>query len=481
MNVTNGLTLRVGAFSSLTTVENRRPALLLMILRLVIVAFTWLIWQISWGFSWPVPIPDWSLIIFLVAVIAYSVMTVFLWSWRNTVAALVSLLLLDLGLIATGLVYSGGLTSPYTVLLAWPTLAALLLSNQAFVFLSIVGSLGATGLMVALHYGFSVTPLLGPNLAPENTNLYQAPLFLILLALMGMIGRRGATQEQKTLRTVADMQARLTRAHEELTQSFHDLEASMDRGRTNERIAKETRDQLMRAERFSTTGKLAAGVLHDLSNPLSVIVSEAEMLLLNYEERAPKAREIVKRILGNAQHLSLLIDNLRLLTKQRGDSLFLPVDIRNLVMRCLTSLEPERKRRGVLIDTHLEESVARVLGVESQLEHMVMNLLVNAFEAIDQPGRRVIIRTRTEEDKVLLEVEDEGHGILPEHLNLVFQPFFTTKDSPRSLGLGLFTVLEIADQHDGQVSVRSEPGKQTVFTIVLPVKHPTSGGAKPAA
>jgi signal transduction histidine kinase len=190
-----------------------------------------------------------------------------------------------------GIAYSGGLGSPYAVLLAWPTLTALLLFNQAFVFLSIVGSLVATGLVVALHYGFSVAPLLGPHLLPDKTNLYQAPFFLVLLVLMGLVGRRGALQEQKYLRTVSEMQKRLAKAHDELTQSFHDLEASMDRGRTNERLAKETRDQLMRAERFSTTGKLAAGTLHDLSNPLSVIVSEAEMLLLNYEERAPKTRK----------------------------------------------------------------------------------------------------------------------------------------------------------------------------------------------
>jgi len=481
MNMANGLTLKVGAFSSLTALENRRPALLLMLMRLAIVIFTWLVWQMSWGFSWPVPVPNWSLLILLLAVIAYSVTTVFLWSWRNSLVALVSSLLLDLGLISMGIAYSGGLGSPYAVLLAWPTLTALLLFNQAFVFLSIVGSLVATGLVVALHYGFSVAPLLGPHLLPDKTNLYQAPFFLVLLVLMGLVGRRGALQEQKYLRTVSEMQKRLAKAHDELTQSFHDLEASMDRGRTNERLAKETRDQLMRAERFSTTGKLAAGTLHDLSNPLSVIVSEAEMLLLNYEERAPKTKEIVKRILGNAQHLSLLIDNLRLLTRQRGDSLFLPVDMRHLVMRCLTSLEPERKRRGVLVDTHLEDSSIRVLGVESQLEHLVMNLLVNAFEAIEQPGRRVIIRTRTEDQKVVLEIEDEGHGITAEHLNLVFQPFFTTKDTPRSLGLGLFTVLEIVDQHDGQVSVRSEPGKQTVFTVVLPVRQATPAGTMPTA
>ena len=166
--------------------------------------------------------------------------------------------------------------------------------------------------------------------------------------------------------------------------------------------------------------------------------------------------------------MSLLIDNLRLLSKQRGDAVHSPIDMRHLIMRCLRALEPERKRRGVVVDSILDENTPGLLGIESQLEQMIVDLLVNAFEAIHRPGGRVTIRTRQEEDTLVLEVEDDGEGIAAEYLPQIFEPFFSTRGTPSSLGLGLFSVRTIVEEHGGVVSVRSKLDAGTTFIIRLP-------------
>jgi two-component system sporulation sensor kinase A len=184
----------------------------------------------------------------------------------------------------------------------------------------------------------------------------------------------------------------------------------------------------------------------------------------------------MRRVLINTQHISLLLENLRLLTKQRGDQMYGSVDVKNVVMRVLTALEPVRKRRGVVVDVRVEDDALQVFGVESQFEQLVTNLVVNAFEAIAHPGGRVTVRTRAAADGVLLEVEDDGEGVPKQNLDRIFEPFFTTRDSPDSLGLGLYSALAIVEDHGGKVSVRSEPGVSTVFTAELPLTPPHLGG-----
>jgi signal transduction histidine kinase len=260
-----------------------------------------------------------------------------------------------------------------------------------------------------------------------------------------------------------------------LTRAFYDLEAALERARANEQHAYHARQQLLRAERFSATAKLAAGILHDIANPLSIIMSDSEMFLLKYNERADKAKETIRRVLTNAQHISMLLDNLRLLTKQRGDAVWAPVDMKHLVMRCLSTLEPERRRRGIVVDTQLETDAPKLLGVESQLEQMTVNLLMNAFEAVNQPGGRVNVRTRVNGERFQLEVEDDGEGIAKQYLEKIFEPFFTTRASHLALGLGLFSALSIVQEHSGAIAVRSDPGVATVFSVELPFQ-PTRRG-----
>jgi signal transduction histidine kinase len=463
--------------------ENRVTTLATLGARLLLVLLVFLFWAASWGFDLHNTQAPRFFAGFGVALIALAVFAIAAWFWKDPTFFLVVLLGFDLLAVTTLSVLTGGLASPMLAAYVAPIVFSLLYGHRTFANLTACGTAAASVVLVLFDLFGSVTPIIGPAVVLDRAAAFRGPLILVVVLVALLASWSEASRRARAQARIDALERKLGDANEELTRSFYDLESALSRVRAEEQRVYQARQQLLRAERFSAVGKLAAGVLHDLANPLSVIVTDAEMHLLKPEDRSEKVREVFRRILANAQHISLLIDNLRLLTRQRGDSVYAPVDMRHLVMRCLTALEPARRRRGVVLDARLEEGGPKVLGVESQLEQMIVNLLVNAFEAISQPGGRVSVRTRAGAERYCLEIEDDGEGIDRQHLPYIFEPFFTTRASATSLGLGLFSVHTIVQEHDGAVNVRSEPGVSTTFTIELPYQPPRRSGlqtSKPA-
>lgn len=248
-----------------------------------------------------------------------------------------------------------------------------------------------------------------------------------------------------------------------------------------ERRRAEAEAHLRRAERLASLATLLSGVAHELNNPLAAIKSFAQLLLL--DPRPEEDREALEVVAREATRAAKIVADLRLVARQTQQSggAREPVDLNDLVRHVLS-------RRGYTLQTHnvevreeLAPDLPPVLGDRDELEQVVRNLVLNAEHSVSaHPGeRRLVLSTGVQGGRVLLRVADSGPGIPPEHLDRIFDPFWTTKEPGEGTGLGLSMVLGIVTEHGGEVRVESAPEKGAVFTVDLPQAGPPRGAPAP--
>lgn len=239
--------------------------------------------------------------------------------------------------------------------------------------------------------------------------------------------------------------------------------------------------QLVHSAKMATLGQMAAGVAHELSNPLTYISSFAQLILRDWEKRMKSAEEKgeiaplkdidierVKNILKGADRIEHLLSNL--LSFSRKDSERREkLDINLVIEQALSFSEYELSRGKVKIVKKFTQGLPPVLGVAGNLQQVLINLLSNASKALNSVGGGEIIITSSSTDgEVLIEVSDNGPGIPPKILDNIFEPFFTTQPRGKGTGLGLSIAQSIVHNHGGEITVKSEVGKGTTFTVKLP-------------
>lgn len=254
--------------------------------------------------------------------------------------------------------------------------------------------------------------------------------------------------------------------------------------------------QLLQSEKLAAIGQLAAGVAHEINNPVGYVYSNLQSLegYLNDLFR-----------LTDAVDSANSLEDLRLI-KQNIDYDYLRDDLKDLLAESREGIERVKTIISAMKDfSHIEEEEFKLAdlhrGIEttlnvvnnelkykaevvqdfgdlpeveciiSQINQVVMNLLVNAAHAIEEFGK-ITVRTRHSDDNVIIEVEDTGKGISQEHLNRIFEPFFTTKPVGKGTGLGLSLSFNIIEKHSGNITAASTPGQGTCFRITLPVAQP---------
>lgn len=323
----------------------------------------------------------------------------------------------------------------------------------------------------------------------QRTLLFSISAVLLLAAAVGWLLSRAVVeplrQLEKQLQPIADGKFHA------LTITTHDQELISFAEAINRMLAElETRRrQLLHSEKLASLGVLVSGVAHELNNPLSNISSSAQLLLEELEtaERARK-REWLQQIEEQIERARAIV---RSLLEFSRDTPFAvrPVVIAQVVAQSVSFLRNELKGHLALqIDIAPEHVVA---GDVQRLQQVFINLLRNAADAVEveTPLRIAAHRlTRGEQvipqqaylfgnghctqggghDMVVITVEDEGPGIDAQTLPKIFDPFFTTKGVGQGMGLGLYVVMEIIEEHKGCIAVESEPGRGTRFTIVLP-------------
>jgi PAS domain S-box-containing protein len=220
-------------------------------------------------------------------------------------------------------------------------------------------------------------------------------------------------------------------------------------------------------ERLSALGQLSAGVAHEINNPIGVMTTRIELMLMDAEVNKLPAEvlEDLKVLHRHAQRVATITTGLLSFARQSPQERTL-VDLNGVVGDVLVLLGRQLERQGVQVHCDLEPSLPPVLGHANALQQVVLNLVTNAAQAMPTGGE-VTITTALERATIRLAVIDNGPGITPEHLPHIFEPFFTTK--PAGTGLGLSVTYGILNDHNATVDVESTPGQGTRFVLTFPV------------
>jgi signal transduction histidine kinase len=220
---------------------------------------------------------------------------------------------------------------------------------------------------------------------------------------------------------------------------------------------------------MSAVGTLTSGIAHELNNPLNNISITAEALIegfddYNAEQRMKMLRDIYSQTERASETVRSLLDFTRI-DNARMES----VDVAALVESTLKLVRNELTLHQVESSVDLPDDLPRVRGYLRNLQQVILNLFLNAVQAMPQGGR-LRVAAAVDDGFVRVDVEDDGCGIAPENLDRVFDPFFTTKEVGQGTGLGLSVSYGIVRKVGGRIEVESEPGKGTTFSVYLKVE-----------
>ncbi len=225
-------------------------------------------------------------------------------------------------------------------------------------------------------------------------------------------------------------------------------------------------DQILKAQKLAAVGLLAAGIAHEINNPLTGVVGYSK-LLLERQNLDPNVREKVEKIAASGERCRKIVEGVLLFSRQQEGGQRRRVELRTLIDRVIGIGEYQWRMHNVRV---LREGIsdAAVRADPDQLEQVLLNLLSNAVDAMPRGGTIRLLLGTDPDGRVRLEVSDEGIGIPPEIQGRIFDPFFSTKDIGKGTGLGLAISYGILKDHGGDILVRSKPGQGTTFTLLLP-------------
>lgn len=226
--------------------------------------------------------------------------------------------------------------------------------------------------------------------------------------------------------------------------------------------------QLLQADKLASIGQLAAGIAHEINNPLSMILGYTQLLLRN-EQDGTQQYDDLRIIEKHTRTCKTIVGDLLSFarstqTRQAAGHLHGAID------EVLSVVQHHFELDGIKIEKHFDADIPRMILDEEKIKQVFMNLIMNAKQAM---GKKGTICLHTHYDKLnsqaVIQVADTGTGIPAEHLSRIFDPFFTTKPTGEGTGLGLSVSYGIVKDHGGEILVESEPGKGSTFTVVLPV------------
>jgi len=236
---------------------------------------------------------------------------------------------------------------------------------------------------------------------------------------------------------------------------------------------KDTRDQLVQKEKLASVGQLAAGVAHEINNPLGSVLLYADILRKETPEDNVQQKEDLDMIVREATRCKTIVTNLLNFSRQ-NEVLAQETDLNGLLLELAQEVGRKELYRDITLVEELEPGLPLIQADPLQLRQVFLNLMNNAAEAMPDGGR-LTLRTRrgSMPGYVTAEVQDTGVGIPQENMSRLFSPFFTTKPIGKGTGLGLAIIYGIVKMHQGQISVQSEVGKGTTFTVSLRERLPT--------
>jgi signal transduction histidine kinase len=231
---------------------------------------------------------------------------------------------------------------------------------------------------------------------------------------------------------------------------------------------------LYESSKLASVGQLASSIAHEVNNPLTVIIGNAEVMLLDMPPDSA-ARASTEMMLRAARRAAAIVQNVLELSSQQEYE-FTEVDMETNLREAVGLVGYPLRKAGIDPTIAVADDLPLVMASASHLKVVWMNMLLNARDAIVRAqrvsGKVAITCGRTEEDGVYVAISDNGTGIEERERGRLFEPFHTTKPPGQGLGLGLYNAYSIVKQHHGRIEVTSRPGEGATFTVYLPLRPP---------
>jgi two-component system NtrC family sensor kinase len=285
-------------------------------------------------------------------------------------------------------------------------------------------------------------------------------------------------------RAFNSMSSQLQAAQREITSWTHTLEHRVEQ-KTSE--LQNTQQQILQAERMIAIGKMSAVVAHEINNPLAGILTYAKLLKrwiergISGEEQKKEAIESLELIASESKRCGELLQNLLSFSRTSPMNLSLS-DLNTVIARTIRLAEHKAEMSGVLLQVDLDRNLPPLQCDSAQMEQVALAMVINAIDAMPHGGNLwVSTRSLPDGKHIELQVRDDGVGIPPEILPRIFDPFTTTKEVGKGVGLGLAVSKGIVERHGGHIEVTSELGVGTTFRIILPLHAEQSDQARAQA
>lgn len=238
---------------------------------------------------------------------------------------------------------------------------------------------------------------------------------------------------------------------------------------------KKQQKQIIRAEKLATMGQLAAGLAHEINNPLGGISNCLKLISTKINKPNPKPKDFkdsIKYLRTSEQELNRSIRIVRnfLAFSKRPNLNPILTNINTVILELIALIEPQATVQNILITKELDSDLPQLMVDAQQLHQALMNIILNSLEAMPQGGKLKVRSGYDQRDEAIkIEITDTGYGIPEENLPYLFEPFFSSKPEGKGIGLGLSIVYEVIDEHNGSIEVESEVDKGTTFIIKLPI------------
>ena len=268
-----------------------------------------------------------------------------------------------------------------------------------------------------------------------------------------------------------DYQVKITRKDEiaKLEETFNFMASALKE--RSDKLKEYTDQQIMKSERLATLGQLAAGVAHEINNPLGTISIYAQMALDELGKDSDSCRESLAVVMKQTNRAGRIVKDLLEFARQSEPEMRL-LNINDVLARAIAITTHPAELQNIRLLTDLSLELPDIQGDSDKLEQVFVNIMVNALQAMPEGGV-LTIRTRMPEGSGFVEIEisDTGCGIPQEHLSKLFDPFFSTKSTGEGTGLGLSVTLGTVQKHNGTIDVKSVVGEGSTFIIKLPAEE----------
>lgn len=225
--------------------------------------------------------------------------------------------------------------------------------------------------------------------------------------------------------------------------------------------------QVYHAEKLASVGRLASGVAHEINNPLNGIKNCVYAIQQNPDDKE-QLQKYMNLIDEGLNHIETVVQKLLGFARTPAKSVA-TVDVNQMIKQVVELLDYRLKQKQIDVRLEIDSDLPLIKADYSLLQEVIMNLLINSYDAVGDGGTVVVQTKRARGDAIQILLKDNGIGIPAERLNKIFDPFYTTKDPGVGTGLGLSVALDIVQAHGGKIDVNSEEGKGTVFIVTLPI------------